>query len=115
MIFRDYGVEPGRLHGGCMSRARHGRGDPEPPGDLVFPGERSAIMCSGTFRRGALEAARAVGIPDHDARPIRPSLRDRLEFVAGAMDAGRTAGLDDVHKLRIDDQVAPLRAVPNSA
>ena len=38
-----------------------------------------------------------------------------LEFVADAMDAGRTAGLDDVHKLRIDDQVAPLRAVPNSA
>ena len=36
-------------------------------------------------------------------------------FVADAMDAGRTAGLDDVHKLRIDDQVVPLRAVPNSA
>jgi integrase len=42
------------------------------PDDLVFTGERGAVMRSGTFRRGGLiEAAKAIGIPGFYPHELR--------------------------------------------
>jgi integrase len=122
--------------------ARHVEG--RSPDDLVFAGQRGAVMRSGTFRRGALiEAAKAIGIPGfhpHELRHTAASLAiasgadvkvvqqmlghksatmtldqyghlfgDRLDVVADAMDAARTAALADVYPLCTTREVVELR------
>ena len=122
--------------------ARHVEG--KSADDLVFAGQRGAVMRSGTFRRGALiEAARAIGIPGfhpHELRHTAASLAiasgadvkvvqqmlghksatmtldqyghlfgDRLDIVADAMDAARTAALADVYPLCTTGEVVELR------
>jgi integrase len=122
--------------------ARHVEG--RSPDDLVFAGQRGAVMRSGTFRRGALiEAAKAIGIPGfhpHELRHTAASLAiasgadvkvvqqmlghksatmtldqyghlfgDRLDVVADAMDAARTAALADVYPLCTTGEVVELR------
>ena len=119
---------------GIAARVRVGDVASKAPDDLVFTGERGAVMRSGTFRRGALiEAAKAIGIPGfhpHELRHTAASLAiasgadvkvvqqmlghksatmtldqyghlfgDRLDVVADAMDAARTAALADVYPL----------------
>ena len=125
--------------------ARHVEG--KSADDLVFAGQRGAVMRSGTFRRGALiEAARAIGIPGfhpHELRHTAASLAiasgadvkvvqqmlghksatmtldqyghlfgDRLDIVADAMDAARTATLADVYPLCTTGEVVELRHRP---
>jgi integrase len=122
--------------------ARHVEG--KSADDLVFAGQRGAVMRSGTFRRGALiEATRAIGIPGfhpHELRHTAASLAiasgadvkvvqqmlghksatmtldqyghlfgDRLDIVADAMDAARTAALADVYPLCTTGEVVELR------
>jgi integrase len=122
--------------------ARHVEG--KSSDDLVFAGQRGAVMRSGTFRRGALiEAAKAIGIPGfhpHELRHTAASLAiasgadvkvvqqmlghksatmtldqyghlfgDRLDIVADAMDAARTAALADVYPLCTTGEVVELR------
>jgi integrase len=122
--------------------ARHVEG--KSPDDLVFAGQRGAVMRSGTFRRGALiEATEAIGIPGfhpHELRHTAASLAiasgadvkvvqqmlghksatmtldqyghlfgDRLDIVADAMDAARTAALSDVYPLCTTGEVVELR------
>ena len=54
------------------------------PDDLVFTGERGAIMRTGTFRRGALiEAAKAVAIPGFHPHELRHTAAS-LAIASGA-------------------------------
>jgi len=113
-------------------------------GDLVFVGERGAVMRSQTFQRAALtEAAETLGIPGfhpHELRHTAASLAiasgadvkvvqqmlghksavmtldqyghlfgDRLDVVADAMDAARTAALEDVSRMCHEAEVVQLR------
>jgi integrase len=122
--------------------ARHVAG--KAPGDLLFTGERGAVMRSQTFQRAALtEAAEALGIPGfhpHELRHSAASLAiasgadvkvvqqmlghksatmtldqyghlfgDRLDVVADAMDAARTAALGDVSRTCHEAEVIQLR------
>ena len=62
--------------------ARHVEG--KSADDLVFAGQRGAVMRSGTFRRGALiEAARAIGIPGFHPHELRHTAAS-LAIASGA-------------------------------
>jgi integrase len=62
--------------------ARHVEG--KSADDLVFTGERGAVMRSGTFRRGALiEAAKAIGIPGFHPHELRHTAAS-LAIASGA-------------------------------
>jgi integrase len=62
--------------------ARHVEG--KSSDDLVFTGERGAVMRSGTFRRGALiEAAKAIGIPGFHPHELRHTAAS-LAIASGA-------------------------------